>query len=77
MAALSRWHHYYFLADPCSSIPVRTVLERRLTIHAPRSWRRDEQLIWAQLPPEIRATISRREHERETSIRRKHNQAAV
>src|SRR5262249_26479103 len=43
---------------------------------APRSWNKDEKASWVQLPPEIKAAIGRREHQREKELRRLQNQVA-
>jgi hypothetical protein len=76
MAAITAWHSYYFLADPCSSIPVRTVLERRLRIEFPRSWSREDRLLFASLGPDQKAVLFKREEQRDAALRRKQNELA-
>jgi hypothetical protein len=76
MAAMQAWAAHFLLADPCSSIPVRTVLERRLRIELPRSWTTEDRLLFASLPPEVRGVIYKRETERDRSLRQKHNELA-
>jgi hypothetical protein len=75
--AIQAAHDYIGVSSPVGSHSVRTVLAHRLTIFsAPRSWRRDEQLLWDQLPPEIKRTITRREADRDTALRNKQNELA-
>jgi hypothetical protein len=76
MAAIQAWAHYYFQSDPCSSVPVRTVLERPLRIGFPRSWNKDERPLFAALPPEVRSVIYNREQQRDAALRRSQNEMA-
>jgi hypothetical protein len=75
-AAISRFHDYHGLLDPCTASCVRAELGKILNISPPRSWRKAEQLAFMSLPVEIRAAIERREHQRETVIRRLQNECA-
>lgn len=45
-------------------------------IEPPKSWSKEEQAQFAELPSELRATIARRESERDTAISRKMNEVA-
>jgi hypothetical protein len=74
--AIEVLHSHFGYANPVASGAVRAEFERMLKIEAPRSWSKHEQLMFATLPAEIRATISRREKERETVMRRAQNEAA-
>jgi hypothetical protein len=76
IAAIQAWHSYYFLADPCSSLPVRVILERRLRIQPPRSFNKQDRELFATLPVEIRSVVYRREQERDNALRRLQQRAA-
>ena len=76
IAAIKAWSDYYFLADPCSSIPVRTVLERRLRIAPPRAFNKQDRELFAALPVEMRSVVYRREQERDNALRRLQQRAA-
>jgi hypothetical protein len=75
-AAIELLHDKHGLANPVACAAPRTELERILKIEPPRSWPRPEQLIFAALPPEIRAIVGRRDKQRETALRRAQNEAA-
>lgn len=68
---------HQFLSNPCATLAVRIVLERRLRTECPRSWTKDDRLVFATLPPEIRSIVLRRENERDTALRRAQNQLAA
>jgi hypothetical protein len=63
-------HQAHGLPCPVSTHVVRAQLNELLEDKPPRSWRADEQLMWAALPPEIRAVIARRERQRDLELRR-------
>jgi hypothetical protein len=63
-------HQAHGLPCPVSTHVVRSQLNELLEDKPPRSWRADEQLMWATLPPEIRAVIARRERQRDLELRR-------
>jgi hypothetical protein len=69
-------HQAHGLPCPVSTHVVRSQLNELIDEKPPRSWRADEQLMWAALPPEIRGVISRRERERNLALRRKQNELA-
>jgi hypothetical protein len=76
LSAIELLHDRHSCANPVATAVVRKELERILQIEAPRSWSKAEQLMFASLPGEIRAVISRREQQRETALRRAQNKAA-
>lgn len=76
LSAIELLHDRHGLSNPVATAVVRAELERILKIEAPRSWPKAEQLMFASLPPEIRAIIARREREREIALRRAQNAAA-
>jgi hypothetical protein len=69
-------HQAHGLPCPVSTHVVRSQLNELIEDKPPRSWRLEEQLLWAALPPEIRGIISRRERERDLALRRKQNELA-
>ena len=68
------------LANPVQTFPVRELLSELASKEPPgpppRSWPKADQLLWAELPPAIRAVISKRDRERETALRRMQNELA-
>lgn len=76
LSAIELLHDRHGLANPVATAPVRAQMEKIFQIEPPRSWPKAEQLMFASLPSEIRAVISRREKERETVLRRAQNEAA-
>src|SRR5262249_27067618 len=75
--AISALHQKFGLADPTATSATRWALETSFNFGpAPRSWTRPEQEIFVTLPVEVRAAISRREHQREKEVRRLQNSIA-
>jgi hypothetical protein len=70
LAVIVRRHDKHGLSNPCATHGVRVVLEFLLDEKAPRSWRKDEQELWAFLPADIRHIITRRELNRDKEVRR-------
>jgi hypothetical protein len=69
-------HQAHGLPCPASTHVVRAQLNELLDEKPPR-WRAEEQLLWAALPPEIRAVIARRERQRDLELRRLQNKVAA
>ena len=67
---------YQVLANPIATLPVRTILERKLRPETPRSWNKEDRLAFASCPPELRSIILKREQERDTALRRSQNSLA-
>jgi hypothetical protein len=76
LSAIERLHDFHSLPNPIATSTVRNELGRVMNIQPPRSWRKSEQLVFMSLPVEIRAAIERREHQRETELRRLQNEVA-
>src|SRR5262249_28026235 len=76
VSAISILHDRYGLSDPVSSSAARYALGYAIPTEAPRSWNKLEKEAFVQLPPEVKAAIHRREHQRETEVRRMQNQLA-
>jgi hypothetical protein len=61
-------------SNPIATIACRTILERRLRAECPRSWSKEDRQFFISLPREIQAILTRREAERDASVRTKHNE---
>jgi hypothetical protein len=70
VAAIAQLHDHYGLPSPIATTAARYALEQVVKSEAPRSWTREEKLLWASLPPEIRAVIQRRDKDQEKAMRR-------
>ncbi len=75
--AIQAIHDSVGAPNPVASFGVRAILERRLRTECPRSWTKEDRIAFAAVPPEIRATLLRRESERDTALRRAQNKAAA
>jgi len=71
--AISALHSRHNLADPVSTASARFALQSAIPAEPPRSWRKAEKQAFIQLPPEVKSAIHRRDHERETEVRRLQN----
>ena len=76
-AAIQTIHDSVGASSPVCSLAVRTVLERRLRPETPRSWSKEDRAFFASLPVEIRAILTRRENERDASLRTRQNKLAA
>jgi hypothetical protein len=74
--AVQEAHDFHSLASPVACRITRAALELVVKSEPPRGWTRAEKADWALLPPDIRATISRRMREVELALRRAQNDAA-
>ena len=63
-------------SNPVATVACRTILERRLRPETPRAWPKEDKQLFASLPVEIRAILTRRENERDTALRRSQNKLA-
>lgn len=70
LMAVQELHDSKGLPSPVATAAVRSAISRILKLKPPRSWRKHEQLLFADLPPEIRAVVERREQQRDTELRR-------
>jgi hypothetical protein len=75
LAAVEQLHFAAGQSNPIATPLVRT-LTAASTIEPPRSWTRDEQSLFRELPVEVQLVVSRRERDRETTLRRAQNEAA-
>jgi hypothetical protein len=75
--AVARLHDKFSLPNPVATAAARAVLEREFAFAVPRSWTGPEKEMFVTLPAEIRAAISRREQDRETTLRRAQNNLAA
>jgi hypothetical protein len=74
--AIQLIHDSVGASNPVATLAVRTILERRLRPVFPRSWDKNDRLVFAGASPELRNVILRRENERDTALRRAQNQLA-
>lgn len=70
LTAIAELHDSRCLANPAATAAVRREVIRILELRPPRSWKRAEQLMFSDLPPEIRLAVKRREQQRDTELRR-------
>ena len=75
--AIERAHDRHSLSNPVRTAIVREVLETILQDDPPRSWPKDDKVLFAQLDPAIRRIIAEREKERDRELRRLQNKAAA
>jgi hypothetical protein len=76
LSAIERLHDFHSLPNPIATSCVRNELCRLQAIEPPRSWPAASKLMFAALPPEIRAVVAKRERERERWLRNKQNELA-
>lgn len=76
LTAIAELHDSQGLSNPVATAAVRAELGRALKLKPPRSWRKAEQLMFSELPPEIRAAVERREEQRDTQLRKLQNEVA-
>jgi hypothetical protein len=68
LAVIARRHDKHGLSNPCATAGVRSVLELSIEEKPPRSWKKDEQEVWAVLPADIRFTLSRRQRDYDREV---------
>src|SRR5262249_47748991 len=74
LAAIEAMHFAASLANPCAT-PLVRITSAASTIEAPRSWTGPERQLFTELPIEVQRVISRREADRERTMRRAQNEA--
>jgi hypothetical protein len=74
LSAIEALHNAASVGNPIATPIVRTITAAS-TIEPPRSWTKDEKVLFTGLPVEIQAVIARREKNRETELRRAQNEA--
>jgi len=75
LESISAAHSNSNLADPVPCAAPRQAVLDVMKLDPPR-WNKSEQLLWAALPPEVQAVISRRDKQTSTLIRRLQNENA-
>jgi hypothetical protein len=65
------------LANPVTTAIVRAALETIIKTDPPRSWPREDKVRFAELDPDIREIISKRENDRDKELRRLQNKVAA
>jgi hypothetical protein len=74
--AIAKAHDKFSLPNPVATAAARAALEREFNFDVPRSWTTAEKQTFLTLPAEIRAAISRREQDREKTLRTAQNRLA-
>ena len=74
--ALVAIHESVSASNPCATLSVRTVVERRLRAEAPHGWNRADRQAFLSLPRDIQLTLARREAERNAALRTAQNRLA-
>ncbi|MEY9465828.1 hypothetical protein ABH973_006241 [Bradyrhizobium ottawaense] len=74
---ISRAHYLIGLADPTLSRPVTLALSNIARIDPPRSWKKEHKANFEALPYYLQRYVAEREDDRERTIRRAMNDAAV
>jgi len=64
------------LPNPCATFVVRDALQKVLDVPTPRTWSKAEAPIWASLPIEVRAIISKRAKQDSDLVRSLQNSKA-
>jgi hypothetical protein len=75
--AIEHLHDHYNQANPLQTRAARFALEQVLKIEAPRSWPKEEKAMFMHLPVQIRHIVSRREADRERTLRNGQNRYAA
>jgi hypothetical protein len=76
LRAIEAFHDHHGLANPCATAVVRLALDDVIRVEPPRSWPKEDKILFANLDPAVRDVIARRETERETALRRAQNALA-
>ena len=74
--AIELSHDRHSLSNPTATAIVRAALGQVVKIEPPRSWSKEEKVEWAQLPPDVRRTIAKRENDRDRELRRLQSKVA-
>jgi hypothetical protein len=75
--AIEHLHDIHGFANPVATEVVRRTIVSIVKVEPPRSWPGADKALFARLPIDVRAAIARREHQRETFIRRLQNEMAA
>jgi hypothetical protein len=74
--AIAKLHDNYLLPNPTAVAVVRAELSAALQVSPPRNWKREEQLLFVTLPPDVQAIVARRAKTDSDLIRKLQNQNA-
>jgi hypothetical protein len=76
LLAIEGLHLFAGMANPVQTPVVRSVTESTTPVEAPRSWTKVEKDEFKLLPRHVQEVVSRREFDREKTMRRAQNDAA-
>ncbi len=74
---ISRAHYLIGLADPTLGGAVSAALNDIARIEPPRSWPKEHKFQFGRLPYDLQIYVASHESQRETEVRRAHNEAAM
>jgi hypothetical protein len=77
LRAIEAIHTNQNLANPVACPAPRAELQKLIGAEGPRSWKKSERLLFASLPPEVRAVIARRARQDEIALRTLQNSVAA
>jgi hypothetical protein len=75
LSAIEALHNAAAVGNPIAT-PVVGTITAASTIEPPRSWNKEEKLLFTGLPVEIQRVVARREQDRERELRRAQNSLA-
>jgi hypothetical protein len=75
--AIEKLHDKWTLSNPVRTAIVRAALETIIKVDPPRSWPREDKVRFAQLDPDIRDIIAKREALRDRALRKLQNEKAA
>jgi hypothetical protein len=76
LEAIVTVHDYWNLANPVATATVAMMLVTTEAVDPPRSFTKEEKLVFAGLPRDIQGAVARREKNRDDDLRRKQNELA-
>jgi len=77
LRAIELAHTNQNLANPVACPAPRAELQKLIGTEAPRSWKKSEGHLFASLPPEVRAIVSRRARQDEIALRKLQNEVSA
>jgi hypothetical protein len=69
-------HDKFGLSNPVKTAIVSGALQTVIKTDPPKSWSKEDRVLFAQLPPDIRQIIADRERDRDRALRQAQNRAA-
>jgi hypothetical protein len=76
LADIEALHSNNNLANPIATTAVRAVLSEIVNLNPPRSWGKQERLLFASLPPDVQFIVERHARLDSQAVRKSQNEAA-